>query len=109
MRIISQSKTHSYNFDDICVLVKDNFVCTKKDAQLEILGTYETNERAMKVFDEMHKCYSTIHMLFQNIELSDEEAIEVLERWKTGAILVKDDEPKRLKTFDEDIFYMPEK
>lgn len=62
MRIICQNHSISYPFDKLVVWVDEkNVLCEVIGNQRntrEVLGTYESHERAKEVFDELDKHYS---------------------------------------------------
>lgn len=64
MRIISQNHSTSYPFDKLIVCVGGkNVICEvigKQRELREILGTYETHERAKEVFNELDRHYSNL-------------------------------------------------
>ena len=58
MRIISQTKDLSIDFDHTPICVSYNHVCAIIDGQQKVIGQYETDKRAQEVFDDIHKAYS---------------------------------------------------
>lgn len=74
MRIVSQSKTMSFNFDEIMVRIQDSsiYACRGSEVRDNLIGSYESNDRAMEVFQDIHNQYCGMnHMVFQNIDISD--------------------------------------
>ena len=58
MRIISQNKDLSIDFNHTPICVSYNHVCAIMDGQQKVIGKYETEERAKEVFEDIHKKYS---------------------------------------------------
>lgn len=58
MRIISQTKDLSIDFDHTPICVSYNHVCAIIDGQQKVIGQYETDKRAQEVFNDIHKAYS---------------------------------------------------
>ena len=58
MRIISQAKDLSIDFDHTPICVSYNHVCAIIDGQQKVIGQYETDKRAQEVFNDIHKAYS---------------------------------------------------
>lgn len=70
MRIISQGKTVSVDFDKIFLIqIHDNVVCKISGSQNEdciCLGEYKSEARAQEVFLDIHNAYSAI-TTYENI------------------------------------------
>lgn len=64
MRIISQKSNISYPFDKLVVWVEEKTVFCEVIGSTknirEILGIYNTHERAVEVFDELDKHYTNL-------------------------------------------------
>ena len=58
MRIISQNKDLSIDFNHTPICVSYNHVCAIIDGQQKVIGQYETDKRAQEVFNDIHKAYS---------------------------------------------------
>lgn len=58
MRIVNQNRNHSVDFNnaEIHVDYEDVILSTNKNF-LNVIGRYESNERALEVFEEIHKIY----------------------------------------------------
>lgn len=59
MRIISQDKTMSLNFNEITVRVEGTYITAdiKERTRTLLLGSYKTKERAIKVFTDIHNYF----------------------------------------------------
>lgn len=55
MRIISQSGSQSINLDSVLLYVNEDNVLAENANRLTFLGKYDTHDRAMEVFEEIHK------------------------------------------------------
>ena len=71
MRIISQNKDLSIDFNHTPICVSYNHVCAIMDGQQKVIGKYETDERAKEVFKEIHIAYSGTNILLQNMDMDD--------------------------------------
>ena len=58
MRIISQTKDLSIDFDHTPICVSYNHVCAIIDGQQKVIGQYKTDTRAQEVFEDIHMAYS---------------------------------------------------
>lgn len=57
MRIMNQHRNRSVNFDNVEIRVDDTRVFAESDRSI-ILGEYDTEERALEVFQEIHKFFA---------------------------------------------------
>lgn len=65
MRIISQNRSVSVNFDNIHILLDGEMiffrdVCQQHDTKSVLLGRYVTGNRAQEVFNELHERYTPV-------------------------------------------------
>lgn len=60
MRIISQDKNHSINFDNTYIWKQTTHIYAFVGKRDVVLGHYESEERAQEVFDEMHSPYQKV-------------------------------------------------
>jgi pectate lyase len=58
MRIISQNKLHSIDFDRTHIWVQHNTIMASVQGDNILLGTYNTEDRAIEILEYMHERYS---------------------------------------------------
>lgn len=58
MRIINQCRNRSVNFDNVEVRLEDTRIFAEKSDRKILLGEYDTEERALELFNEIHKTYT---------------------------------------------------
>lgn len=111
MRIISQDRTFSLNFDKINIfreglsLVAMNESMDKK----VMLGIYQTEERAAEVFGDIHNAYSPVSLVID--KLTDEQAAAFIgsQYLKSNIIRLPEDIPNAcVTTYENTVYYMPE-
>ena len=111
MRIISQDRTFSLNFDKINIfreglsLVAMNESMDKK----VMLGIYQTEERAAEVFGDIHNAYSPVSLVID--KLTDEQAAAFIgsQYLKSNIIRLPEDRPNAcVTTYENTVYYMPE-
>ena len=108
MRIISQNKDLSIDFNHTPICVSYNHVCAIMDGQQKVIGKYETEERAKEVFEEIHIAYSGMHIIFKNIEPA-ENIEEVLKKANLQVLYtVTADRQPDMEYIDNGIYIMPE-
>ena len=105
MRLINQSGTRSVNFDNCEVYIDGECICTNSRGVRDVLGRYETPERAKEVFKEMHHASMPV-MAYNNVELTEKIFEEIS---KTGISVVDRERPIIENTSLFFIYRMPEK
>ena len=107
MRIISQNKDLSIDFNHTPICVSYNHVCAIMDGQQKVIGKYETDERAKEVFEEIHIAYSGMPMIFKNIEPA-ENIEEVLKKANLQVMYtVTEDRQTDIEYIDNGVYRMP--
>ena len=110
MRVISQDRCYSYDFDRTMFWKQDGVIYAHivGDTRDRVVGSYNTDERAAEVFDDMHKAYSDMPLIFQNINPSENFEQELKEMDHRAIITVLPDEPMKIEQIDNSVYYMPE-
>ena len=109
MRIISQNKDLSIDFNRTPICVSYNHVCAIMDGQQKVIGKYETEERAKEVFEEIHIAYSGVLMICKNIEPT-ENIEEVLKKANLQVMYtVTEDRQTDIEYIDNGVYRMPQK
>jgi len=116
MRIVSQDKRHSINFDNIVIAVGDIdgkqviYCSTTPRAYRDdilILGEYASLERAQDIFNDIHKAYSLVSIVTSN--LGEEAACQFIgSRHTMQKIIQMDNTDSGITVFDNYVYYMPE-
>ena len=107
MRILSQNKDLSIDFNHTPICVSYNHVCAIMDGQQKVIGKYETEERAKEVFEEIHIAYSGMPMIFKNIEPA-ENIEEVLKKANLQVVYtVTEDRQTDIEYIDNGVYRMP--
>lgn len=105
MRLINQAGTRSINFENCEVYIDGQCICTSSRGVRDVLGRYETPERAKEVFEEMHHALTPV-MVCNNVELTEKLFEEISE---IGISVVDRESPKIENTSLFFIYRMPEK
>lgn len=108
MRLINQSGTRSINFDNCEVYIDGECICTNSRGVRDVLGRYETPERAKEVFKEMHHAL-TPFMVCNNVEPTEELLKEIRKAGIQHVISVVDEESTKIEIVSPFIYRMPEK
>lgn len=108
MRIVSQNRDLSVDFDRCEIWMQDNVVYRRIGIDSKVIGVYATPERAAEVFEDIHKAYSGIPILFQNVDIS-EDSSQKLEEWHLNGVIARlPDSPPKIETIGNSVYYMPE-
>ena len=106
MRIISQNKDLSIDFDRTPICVSYNHVCAIIDGQQKVIGQYKTDKRAQEVFEEIHKAYSGDYGEPVKITELDESAYKTLLNSIVDPMPIKID--SSVEYSNNGIYIMPE-
>jgi hypothetical protein len=68
MRIISQDKCHSVDFEHIHLWRQHKAICADIGEKNVEFGIYESDERAAEVFEGIHNAYSDVGFIARNME-----------------------------------------
>ena len=108
MRVISQSRNFSFDFDRTVFWRQSDVIYAKIGGESIAIGKYQSDERAAEVFEDLHRAYSGLPILFQNIEIS-EDAKQKWKEWKANCIVAKlPDDSQKVEQIGNAVYYMPE-
>ena len=107
MRVISQSRNFSFDFDRTVFWTQYNVIYAKIGTESIAIGKYESDERAAEVFEDMHKALCGETVLFQNVEMPDDFQ-KKLEDWRVNAVIsnIPNSESK-IEKIGNHVYYMP--
>lgn len=115
MRVISQDGMQDIPYNKfVFSITKDNRIvatigCTAPPTELYMssVAKYSIQEKAMKAMEMLRSAYSSMPVVFQNVEPS-EDFKELLKRTKTnGIIAITDDKKSKIEYVNNVIFQFP--
>lgn len=113
MRVVDQRKIYTVDFDRVIVARAENVIMAEslnKDISW-ILGSYESEDRALEIFEQMHEAYS--HDICNTVKYFNEEDLnDISKEMGTNPILVTDVRSESMMAIIDsrnDVFYMPQK
>ena len=107
MRIISQNRMYSFDFDRTVFWVQFEIIYAKVGTESIAIGRYESDRRAAEVFEDMHNAYAPVGIITTN--LTDDQTKEFIGSENIHLRVVKIDDPSAMiSTYDSIIYYMPE-
>ena len=107
MRVVSQNKNYSFDFDRTVFWTQYNVIYAKIGNESIAIGQYESEERATEVFEDIHKAYSDMPLIFQNINSSENFEQALKEMNHRAIITVLPDEPMKIEQINNSVYYMP--
>lgn len=105
MRIISQNKDLSIDFNHTPICVSYNHVCAIMDGQQKVIGQYETDARAKEVFEDIHKAYSGEPV--KVTELDDDSYEKLLKYIVDGTPITTTTKDSSVQYINNGIYIMP--
>lgn len=109
MRVVSQKKDASYDFDRTVFITNYECISATFDGRTLVIGKYATPERAAEVFMDMHKAYAPVQVVCTNM---DEKQVSALVAASKNAPIrcAEMNDPRMAATvFDNLVYYMPDK
>lgn len=109
MRVVSQNRNYSVDFDRTIFWKQNNVIYGKIDDDSNILfGNYKSNERATEVFSDMHTAYSPVYSISD--ALTEDQIREMLIKSKNIVAnnIINAGRDSWISTFDNYVYYMPE-
>ena len=107
MRVISQSRNFSFDFDRTVFWRQSDVIYAKIGGESIAIGKYQSDERAAEVFEDMHKALCRETVLFQNVEMPDDFQ-KKLEDWRVNAVIsnIPNSESK-IEKIGNHVYFMP--
>lgn len=111
MRVVSQNGAIDASYENfVFSITKDNCIVATRDsvsAPLEIMGKYSTPEKAEKAMQLLHEAYSGMPIIFQNIEILDEEITKIGSMLKNVVCVKIPNEPSKIEYINNTVFRFP--
>ena len=107
MRVVSQNKNYSFDFDRTVFWTQYNIIYAKTGTESIAIGQYESEERAAEVFEDMHKAYGPYGLICDKLS---EEQIQAFCGSKNlrMPVINMDNMDCTVTTYDSVVYYMPE-
>ena len=107
MRVVSQNKNYSFDFDRTAFWTQYNIIYAKLGTESIAIGQYESEERAAEVFEDIHKAYGPYGLICDKLS---EEQIQAFCGSKDlrMPVINMDNMDCTVTTYDSVVYYMPE-
>lgn len=107
MRVVSQSRNFSFDFDSTVFWRQHDVVYAKIGAESIAIGKYGSDERAAEVFEDMHKAYSPYGLICDKLSENQIQAFAGSKNVRMPVIKM-DNMNCTVTTCDSVVYYMPE-
>ena len=106
MRVVSQNRDFSFDFDRTEFWTQYNVIYAKIGMESIAIGQYESDERAAEVFEDMHKAYSPYGLICDNITEEQIQAFIGSKNVRCNVINMENIDCA-VTTCDSVVYYMP--
>lgn len=107
MRVVSQNRDYSFDFDRTTFWRQENYIYAKTETENVLIGKYESVKRAAEVFEDMHNAYSPYALICDN--LSEEQLKAFVGSKNVRFPVIKMGESDcNITTYNSVVYYMPE-
>ena len=106
MRVISQSRNFSFDFDRTVFWRQSDVIYAKIGGESIAIGKYQSDERAAEVFEDMHKAYGPYGLICDKLSEEQIQAFIGSENVRCNVINMENIDCA-VTTFDSIVYYMP--
>ena len=108
MRVVSQNKNYSFDFDRTVFWTQYNVIYANIGTESIAIGQYESEERATEVFDDIHKAYAPVYSISNGLNEEQVASMIVPSKNIMATNILNTGPDMCLTTFDNYVYYMPE-
>lgn len=116
MRVISQNGVVDVLYEnfvfsitkDNCIVATRDIIGRRSEIDSGIMAKYSTLEKAEKAMQLLHQAYNGMPIIFQNIEISDEEIPKIESMLKDVIFTNIPNEPPKVEYVNKAVFQFPE-
>lgn len=108
MRVVSQNRNFSFDFDRTVFWTQYNLIYAKVGVESFPIGSYKSNERASEVFMDMHNAYAPVYSISD--AFTEDQIREMLIKSKNIVVnnITNAGQDAYITTFDNYVYLMPE-
>ena len=108
MRIVSQKRDLSVDFDQCEIWTQDNHIYRRIGMDNQVIGRYASQERAAEVFEDIHKAYAPVYSISCNLTEEQIKGIFIQSENVVARNIIDSDGNMNVTTYDQYVYYMPE-
>lgn len=109
MRIVSQNRDLSFDFDRCEIWTQRNVIYRRVGNDSIPIGVYATQERAKEVFEDIHKAYAPVYSISDKLTEEEVAAMIMPSRNVSARNIINTGPEMCLITYDNYVYIMPEK
>ena len=106
MRVISQSRNFSFDFDRTVFWRQSDVIYAKIGGESIAIGKYQSDERAAEVFEDMHKAYAPVHSISDVLSKEQIESMIVQSKNVEARNVLNAGQSMYITTFNNYVYYM---
>ena len=107
MRIVSQDRKSSVDFDSCEICMQDNYIFRQIGENARVIGMYKTSERAEEVFEDIHKAYTPVYSISNNLTEEQIRGMFIQSENIVARNIIDSDGNMSVTTYDQYVYYMP--
>ena len=107
MRIVSQNRNLSIDFDRCEIWLQDNYIYRRIGTDNQVIGRYASQERAAEVFEDIHKAYAPVYSVSNNLTEEQIRGIFIQSENVAARNIIDSDGNMNVTTYDQYVYYMP--
>lgn len=108
MRVVSQSRNFSFDFDRTVFWRQSDVIYAKIGGESIAIGKYKSDERAAGVFEDMHRAYAPVYSISDGLSKEQIESMIVPSKNIEARNVLNAGQSMYITTFDNYVYYMPE-
>lgn len=108
MRIVSQRRNYSFDFNQAIIWVQYEGIYAKADSTDVLIGKYASEGRAAEVFEDIHKAYAPVYSISDNVTCEQVYKMLIPSKNIVADNIVDSGQDFSLTVFDNYVYYMPE-
>lgn len=107
MRIVSQDRKLSVDFDRCEIWIQDNQIYRQIGENVRVIGMYGTSERVAEVFEDIHKAYAPVYSISNNLTEEQIRGMFIQSENIVARNIIDSDGNMSVTTYDQYVYYMP--
>lgn len=115
MRVISQDGTMDFPYDNSLVFLHENSIKRNTCVEIQLYGgteidaaaEYSSKAKAIKAMEMLREAYTSIPIVMQNVDVSEDMEKEFERLKKCGVIVRAENQPSKVDFINNAIFQFP--
>ena len=108
MRVISQHGNVDLPYEQIVVRIEMEYVMAVHKEKEYVLGKYSSDDKAVKAMEMLREAYTSMPIVMQNVDISEDVAEEFERLKKFGVIVRAENQPSKVDFISNAIFQFPQ-